>query len=306
MTGARARAAVVAVILGITASCSLLLAPGAEATTYRYWTFWWGDNTPVSHTGWKFASAGPSSTGVREKAVIGWRFATTSAAGTTKPRFSSSYDSICPGGSTMGTGSVDVAIVLDFGASSDWPNGEKPPVSGSVVVRCVAVSGGTAAQAMSAAGIDVRTSSGLVCGIDGFPETECAPVVDSPTTSPTPRPSSTRTASPSSSPRASASSSAEQRTTGAPSAGTSSIASTGASPSATSSSAASGTPTPTASDVVVAAGSSATDDPEQTLPATTAAPAAPAASGSPVASALGVAAVVGLAGVAFWLSRRRT
>jgi hypothetical protein len=236
--------------------------------------------------------------------VIGWRFATTSAAGTTKPRYASAYSSICNDPKPAG-GDVRVAVVVDYGSASDWPPGEKPPVVGKVYTQCVTVPAGSrASTALSAAHLDLRIgSNGLICGINGFPSTECAPVVSDPV----PTPTRTATHAPSPTPT---------RTTARPT--VSGAAST--TPAASPSTAASSTPSSSAAtgpassaDGTASAGALATtgatpSPTDSVLPATTEAPVASAptegASSTPWGAVGGVAVVVLVGGAAWWTMRR--
>ena len=306
----RSRTTLVVAALVAAAAAVVLSAAPAQAVTYRYWTFWWGQNTGTTHTGWRFASAGPEGTGVVDTSVIGWRFATTAAAGTTTPRYATTYDAVCPNGSTSGSGATRVAIVVDYGSSSDWPPGETPPLTSKVLAACVSVpAGSTAAAAMAVAGLDIRTNtSGLICAISSFPATECAPIVSGP--KPTPTPAPTHTTAPAPTP------SHSQATTGASAATTTTAAtaSTSTSSSTAPSTSATAGPGGSASPSVSSAAVTSTDLPtttptESALPATTEVPvAATSPSGATTApwGAVGGVAVVAILGSsAWWTTRRR-
>ena len=303
----RTRAVLAAATLVVAAVLPVLGAGSAQAATYRYWTYWWGDHTGVtSHTGWKFASVGPSGQNVSDQAVIGWRFATTSAAGTTKPRTSSSYSSLCSDAKPA-NGDVRVAVVVDFGSSSDWPPHETPPVTGHVYTSCVTVaSGSRATVALAAARLSLRQSSdGLVCGIDGFPASECAPIV----TSPTPAPSTTATHAPTPKPTASSSSSRPApATSSAAGAATPTTSASAAASSSSTSLSTNESASAAASALAVTGDSASPGATDPTLPATTVAPVASGpgsgSSSTPWGAVGGVLVVAAVGGAAWWTMRR--
>lgn len=303
MTRARrtATAALVAVAVGVLACLvSWAAAAPAEATTYRYWTYWWGSGTGKAGSGWTFAQVGPAGHRVNDTWVLGWRFSTTSSTtGGAKPRQSSTFETLCPSLASPVDGQDRVALVIDYGTTADAPPGQAPPTTSSVRVECLTLPSSphaTGAGVLSAAGVSIRSEGGLICALDGYPRGECAPVVADPSPTPTPKPSSARpapTATARTSPTGSASpANAAPAATTTPSAA---VAPT------------TGAPTLTASAAAVALPSTdGSPSADETLPAVSGAPAPAAPAGSPVASALGVAAVVALAGLAFWLSRRRS
>jgi hypothetical protein len=305
---ARARAVITAATLVVAAVIPVLGAGPAQAATYRYWTYWWGTNTATTHSGWKFASVGPSGQTVADQAVLGWRFATTSAAGTTKPRYAATYGDICSDAKPGGT-DVRVAVVVDFGSSSDWPPGETPPVVGKVYTRCLTVAAGTrASSVMGQAQLDLRIGgNGLICGIDGFPSHECAPIVSDP--KPTPRPTPKPTPKPTAT-HAPAPSTSASATTARPVASGSTSAS-GAATAATATSAAPSTSGPAAGTTPSASALAGTGDTasptDSLLPATTDAPVASAAEGTSSTpwGAVGGLALVALVGGAAWWTMRR-
>ena len=75
-----------------------------------------------------------------------------------------------------------VAVVLDYGTAADAPKGEKPPHG--VVAACVEIpKNGNGFDVLREADVTVRQDGGLICGLNGYPRTECAPAV---TATPTP------------------------------------------------------------------------------------------------------------------------
>src|SRR4029077_2104248 len=99
------------------------------------------------------------------------------------------YTNACKG-KTPGDGNKLVVVVLDYGTAEDAPKGEPPPHG--VVADCVEIAkNGSGLDALGAASVSVRQKDGLVCGLNGYPKTECAPAVTS-SPSPTAKPSATR------------------------------------------------------------------------------------------------------------------
>ncbi len=316
-TPRRVTAAALAVaVLGVpvTLALAVVLAPAAEASTYRYWSYWWGERPDRSAT-WQYASQGPATHTVADTWVLGWRFATAPENGASPPRQSARFTDLCPGLDTPVVGSVRVALVVDYGSASDAPPGQTPPTSSSVRVECLTLpttSRVTGSTVLAAAGVAVRTEAGLVCALDGYPKGECAPLVaPAPTTtSPTTTPTRTRTAAPapsrSDSPAtASTPTTTSPRATGTAAGRTASGAGTPAPSSSSSSSTtattSSGTRSAAPGDLAVAPEEGVT--PEETLPAASGSPARPD-TGSPAGFALGALAVVAVSAAAWTASRR--
>ena len=80
-------------------------------------------------------------------------------------------------------GKKRVAVVVDAGLPEEAPPGQTPP---EPVTQCVTADEDATGYAVLRSFADVRTEGGLVCGISGYPEGECAPVVDDVVASDTP------------------------------------------------------------------------------------------------------------------------
>jgi hypothetical protein len=163
------------IVLALTVS-GLFLAPGARAESgYRYWTFWMSEGSD-----WRFATEGPATTRTNEGDVFGWRFAITTASATedAQPSISApdAFADACAD-VPVAAGEHRLAIVIDYGKADQAPAGEVPPANR---IECVlALDGSTAAQSLSTIA-NLRVDQGFVCGVDGYPESECAPVVELP------------------------------------------------------------------------------------------------------------------------------
>lgn len=149
----------------------------AQATSYRFWSYWLGGDGD-----WSFSSQGASRRPT-DGTVDGWRFAVSEASSSTiPPRHSSSFGRIC-GSTDAVDGSKRIGLVVDFGTRSDAPDGETP---GAVISTCVvAPVDANGYDVLDLAGIQLRTDSGLICGFNGYPATECGVVVADPAPSPT-------------------------------------------------------------------------------------------------------------------------
>lgn len=177
----RAQAAVLAT--AVAALTSFAGAAPAQATAYRYWSYWkWSGST------WVYQNVGPSGN-VSPGEVIGWRFAVQpDSVHAHTPRASGDFATLCPG-HPDGRG-----VVIDYGVSSDAPSGEQPPRA-TPRGFCATDSSDRNGYQVTAEHAALRVNNdGLVCGIDGYPKTECAAAVQAvPTPKPTPKPTSAAT-----------------------------------------------------------------------------------------------------------------
>ena len=184
MTRMIRRASAAAAGLGLVMAALMTMAPAAEAASYRYWTYWQG-----GAGSWAFATAGPAALIPADGSVEGWRFAVTTQAGSAgdSPRPTPSFAEIC-GQTPAAEGSKRVALVVDPGPASVAPEGQVPP---SAIVACVEADVDATGYQVLRSLTGVRTENGLICGIDGYPAGECAPVVEDPPATPAGDPSPT-------------------------------------------------------------------------------------------------------------------
>jgi hypothetical protein len=151
----------------------------AAATSYRFWSYWSGGDS------WTFSSQG-ASRHPADGNVDGWRFAISPASSSTvPPRYSPSFDRLCRG-VTADDGQKRVGLVIDFGSSDDAPGGESPP---AMITTCAVVPDDANGYEVLMTAAQLRTDGGMICGVNGYPATECGVPVADPTTSPTPQPS---------------------------------------------------------------------------------------------------------------------
>ena len=168
----------IAVIFIASIFTSLFSITPANAADYRYWTFW-----VTTNDSWSFANEGAGTLKATDQMVTGWKFAITGADNGLPPTESAVFAELCPDTSEQ-AGTLRVAVVVDFNDQATAPEGETPPSAN--VVSCVTVNEGqTAADALNAAGLEVRANDGFVCGINGYPKEECGLEIAATTSEPT-------------------------------------------------------------------------------------------------------------------------
>lgn len=147
--------------------------PVQAETAYRYWSYWL-----VQDGRWVFAQEGPATRLPTDGSVEGWRFAisTQSADPALAPSLdaAAAFDEVC-GTTAPAEGSKRIAVVVDFGSSIDAPFGATPPAPAAA---CARVDGDASSMQALTSAFDLRVEDGLVCGIDGYPTTGCAEIVD--------------------------------------------------------------------------------------------------------------------------------
>lgn len=144
----------------------------AGETAYRYWSFW-GSEDDV----WTYATQGPATMAAADGMTLGWRFgiATERDTSALEPQLTpvQVWEASCAAIRPQ-PGLARVAFALDFGSSADAPAGEIPPDSRN---ECAFVDEGSSlARALSSVAV-IRDESGLICSFDGYPASECAPVM---------------------------------------------------------------------------------------------------------------------------------
>jgi len=157
-------------------STQIIAIPASHAATkgYRYWGYF---QAAPGSTHWKAAMTGPT-VDIADGAVEGWSFVFSSddvpsVAPMTKPSFAA----IC-GSTKADPDTKRIALVIEFGSPVYAPKGEKVQ---KPTVQCVTT-------AKSSQGIDVlgqvvkvrSASSGLICGLNGYPKKECGVEIPTP------------------------------------------------------------------------------------------------------------------------------
>ena len=165
---------IVLAILLISSQVISTPASHAEAKGWRYWGYF--QAAPGAST-WKAAMTGPT-VDIEDGAVEGWSFVFSSDdVPSVAPKTKPSFASIC-GKTKADSDTKRIGLVIEFGNSAYAPKGEKVQ---KPIVRCVTT-------AKSSQGIDVlgqvikvrSASSGLICGLNGFPKKECGVEIKTP------------------------------------------------------------------------------------------------------------------------------
>lgn len=139
----------------------------AQAAGYRYWSFWERDGDQ-----WTYATQGPSTTRPSDGEVQGFRFSVSEDSGdATKPRGTADFATICAK-TPARDGGKRVALVIDFGTTTDAPSGGTPPAARTA---CAAVApDATTADALASVAKPLRyDTNALLCAIAGYPRTGC-------------------------------------------------------------------------------------------------------------------------------------
>lgn len=181
-------------------------APGHAATGFRYWNFW-----VVDSGAWVLPQEVTQERELDDFAVDGWHFGVWGDDGGRPPRSVAAFSSLCPNLVTGSApaGKVRVAVVIDPGTNADAPDAESPP---AIRTSCLLLPrGATSQDALERAATSLRSQSGTVCAINGYPETECAPAVGGSPAPVTGSPPAATAPAPSARPTQQASTQASQR-----------------------------------------------------------------------------------------------
>ncbi|MGV9253999.1 SCO2322 family protein [Streptomyces sp. NPDC003697] len=167
---ARAAAPPAALLVALPLLAALVLVTGAapaQATGYRYWSFWERDGGR-----WTYATQGPSTARPADGDVQGFRFAVSEdSENAVTPRGTAGFAAICATTPAQ-PGRKRVALVLDFGTPADAPSAETPPAPRTACARVPADA--TTAEALAAVAAPLRyDTNALLCAITGYPRRGC-------------------------------------------------------------------------------------------------------------------------------------
>ena len=157
-------------------SSQIIAAPASHAATkgWRYWGYF--QAAPGAST-WKAAMTGPT-VDIEDGAVEGWSFVFSSDdVPSVPPKTKPSFASIC-GKTKADSDTKRIGLVIEFGNPAYAPKGEKVQ---KPIVRCITTAKSSQGIDVLAQVIKVRSaSSGLICGLNGFPKKECGVEIDTP------------------------------------------------------------------------------------------------------------------------------
>ncbi|WP_369270730.1 SCO2322 family protein [Streptomyces sp. R11] len=142
-------------------------AQAAQATGYRYWSFWDRDGGK-----WTYATQGPSIARPSDGDVQGFRFAVSEdSKDAAQPGGAAEFAVICARTPAQ-DGKKRVALVIDFGTPADAPSGETPPARRTICARVAPDA--TTAEALATVAKPLRYGTdALLCAIGGYPEKGC-------------------------------------------------------------------------------------------------------------------------------------
>ncbi len=150
--------------------------PANAAMGYRYWGYF---QASAGASTWTAAMTGPSVE-VKDGDVEGWAFVfSNSDIPASNPMMDPDFNALC-GETPEAAGKVRVGLVVDFGAANIAPEGETPREFFS---DCVVVDKGAVGLDVLQSALEVRAGdSGLICGIAGYPSSECGAEIEAPLT----------------------------------------------------------------------------------------------------------------------------
>jgi hypothetical protein len=146
------------------------------STGYRYWGYF---QAAPGATEWTMAMTGPT-TNVKDGSVEGWMHTfSNDDVNASAPRLAPNFASLCKSVKPAAN-KKRVGVVVDFGIAAIRPRGESIPKR---VTTCVQVDlNATGAEALAAAAKIRASSSGFICGINGYPAKECSAEIKTPRT----------------------------------------------------------------------------------------------------------------------------
>ena len=157
-------------------SSQLVAMPSSQAAS-KGWRYWGYFQAAPGATEWKAAMTGPT-VDIEDGAVEGWSFVFSSddvpsVAPLAKPNFAT----IC-GKTKKDPDTKRIALVVDFGKKAYAPKGEKVQ---RTIVRCVTTANASQGIDVLAQVVKLRAaSSGLICGLNGYPKKECGVEIETP------------------------------------------------------------------------------------------------------------------------------
>lgn len=155
------------------ATILLSITPIANAeSAYRYWGYF---QAPAGSTTWTAAMTGPTVE-LKDGDVEGWIFtASSNDIPAAAPMMDPDFLALCADLPEV-AGKIRVGLVVDFGGAEIAPTGETPL---EFFADCVSLPEGSVGLDVLQAALEVRgDDSGLICGIAGYPSTECGAEID--------------------------------------------------------------------------------------------------------------------------------
>ena len=155
---------------------SVLFIPQSQAAS-KGWRYWGYFQAAPGATKWTAAMTGPT-VDIADGAVEGWSFVFSSDdVPSLSPKVKPDFAKICAGVKSD-KDTKRIGLVIEFGSKAWAPKGESPKKTITTCVR----------TAKTSQGIDVLgqvtkirgASSGLICGLGGYPAKECGVEIPTP------------------------------------------------------------------------------------------------------------------------------
>ena len=162
------------VSLALTISPAFFINTAEAAKGYRYWGYF---QAAPDTSKWVPAMTGPT-TKLQDGAVEGWSFsASNDVVPATPPSDEADFATLCAD-TPEAAGKIRVGVVINFGPDAIAPVNEMPP---NTILTCALVKKNATGTDVLNATVKVRNDkSGLLCGIEGYPKSECGPEIDMP------------------------------------------------------------------------------------------------------------------------------
>ena len=164
----------IAVIFTALLSQSFIAPADAASQGWRYWGYF--QAAPKTQS-WVAAATGPT-VDIADGAVEGWIFTFSGDdVPSTPPSVKPDFNQIC-GKTKVQNGKKRIGLVIEFGKRTYAPKGETVQKR---IVRCVVTDTKSQGLEVLAESVKVRQdTSGLICGLNGFPAKECGVEITTP------------------------------------------------------------------------------------------------------------------------------
>lgn len=154
---------------------SLVPISSAQAeSAWRYWSYW-----QFTDGAWEMAMTGPADVKAEDGQVQGWRYITAGMEITDEfaPRTDKTFDSICAGVEPK-AGIARVAVVVDYGDSTDYSNQADAQSIQETQTSCVELNEGDPSSLILSSAFETREEGGMVCAVSNLPSSGCGEEVE--------------------------------------------------------------------------------------------------------------------------------
>ena len=143
-------------------------------SAWRYWSYW-----QLTDGKWQMAMSGAADVAAEDGQVQGWRYITAGIeiGDEFAPRTEETFETICADVPAK-DGIARVALVVDFGDSSDYSNADDAAAVQPTKTACVEVTAGDPSSLLLSSAFETREDGGMVCGVENLPSSGCGEEVD--------------------------------------------------------------------------------------------------------------------------------